>query len=242
MQGKAVKKIKDMGELMHYSSVCTVDFMIQEFSSHPLEVGIFYHRMPGAVKGMVTGIVAKVPMKVTGDGVSSLYELIGEVPRYVLQMNQLARIYGESLLHVISKGEEMILVPYGNHARGSKFLDWTEKADSTFIESMDHVCRQIKGFYYGRLDVMYSDWEDLRNGKNFHIIELNGAGSDPTHIYDPGHSIFFAWKEITRHWRIMNKISRMNHKKGIPYLSFAAGREVFRKDKEISAKLEKMPC
>jgi hypothetical protein len=238
MQGKAVKKVKSMDELLYYSEICTVDFMVQQFSTYVNEVGIFYHRIPGAVKGTVTGIVAKEPMKVTGDGVSTLYQLICEVSRYLLQMNQLTQIYGEGLLQVLPIGEEMILVPYGNHARGSKFLDWTHKADATFIESIDNVCQQVNGFYYGRLDVMYDSWDDLKKGKNFHIIELNGAGSDPTHMYDPKHSLFFAWKEIIRHWFILFRISRINHNKGIPYMSLKEGAAMFKANNEFVRKLD----
>ena len=72
------------------------------------------------------------------------------------------------------------------------------------------------------------------------IIELNGAGAEPTHIYDPEHSIFFAVKEIIRHWNIMARISKMNHDRGIPYPSFSEGRQIFRKDKEASRQLDAM--
>ena len=34
-------------------------------------------------------------------------------------------------------------------------------------------------------DVKFNSWEELYEGKNFMIIELNGSGSEPTHIYDP---------------------------------------------------------
>jgi hypothetical protein len=237
MQGKAVKKIIQFDELLQYASLCTVDFMVQEFSPYKNEVGIFYHRIPTETKGTVTGIVAKEPMTVKGDGVSSLYQLICEEPRYLLQMNQLTQIYGEDLLHVLPNGKEMILVPYGNHARGSKFLDWTHKADATFAESINNVCQQINGFYYGRLDVMYNEWDELRNGKNFHIIELNGAGSDPTHMYDPNHSIFFAWKEIVKHWIILFRISRINKKKGAAYMSLREGAAMFKANTELVRKL-----
>ncbi len=237
MQGKAVKKVKNMDELLHYAQICPVDFLVQEFSPYKNEVGIFYHRMPNDQKGKVTGIVAKEPMKETGDGKSSLYQLICEVPRYILQMNQLTQIYGEGLLKVLPNGEEMILVPYGNHARGSKFLDWSDRIDDALISNMDALCKQINGFYYGRLDVMYNDWEDLRQGNNFHIIELNGAGADPTHMYDPRHSIFFAWKEIVRHWRYLYRISKMNHLAGAAYMTLKEGAAMFKANSALVKKL-----
>ena len=228
MQGKAVKKVNSVDELAHYAEVCTVDYMVQELSPYRHEVGIFYHRIPDNAEGTVTGIVAKEPMTVVGDGASTLYQLILEEPRYILQIDALKQIFGKDILQVLPKGEVLILAPYGNHARGSKFVDWSHKADAAFIKNIDAVCRQINGFHYGRLDVMYTDWEDLRQGKNFHIIELNGAGSDPTHMYDPKHSLFFAWKEVIRHWFILYRISKQNHAKGHPYMTIKEAREMFR--------------
>lgn len=238
MQGKAVKKVNTVDELKHYAEVCTVDYMVQELSPYKHEVGVFYHRMPNESTGTVTGIVAKEPMTVVGDGVSTLYQLILEEPRYILQIDALKQIFGKDILQVLPKGKELILAPYGNHARGSKFVDWTHKADAEFIKNIDAICRQIDGFHYGRLDVMYNDWEDLRKGKNFHIIELNGAGSDPTHMYDPKHSLFFAWKEIIRHWFILYRISKQNHAKGHPYMSLKEAREMFRSNNVHVAALD----
>ena len=74
------------------------------------------------------------------------------------------------------------------------------------------------------------------------IIEVNGAGSEPTHMYDPRHSLFFAWREITRHWKILYQVSRENHRRGIPYLPFNEGIEMFKEDRLVSKKLELMPA
>ncbi|NCU05458.1 MAG: D-alanine--D-alanine ligase, partial [Chitinophagaceae bacterium] len=92
MQGKAVKKINSPGELKEYADLCTVDYMIQELSLHKYEVGVFYHRFPNETNGTVTGIVAKEPMTIVGDGESSIYQLIMEVPRYILQMDALKQM------------------------------------------------------------------------------------------------------------------------------------------------------
>jgi hypothetical protein len=124
-------------------------------------------------------------------------------------------------------------VPYGNHVRGAKFVDASYLIDEQLTNSIDAVCRQVDGFYYGRMDIRYNTWEELREGKNFSIIELNGAGSEPTHIYDPKHSIFFAWKEIIRHLNILWKISRINHKRlKKPYMKIKAGLQMLRDNKQ----------
>jgi hypothetical protein len=85
---------------------------------------------------------------------------------------------------------------------------------------------------------MYSDFDDLKAGKNFSIIELNGAGSEPTHIYDPGHSLFFAWKEIARHFKLLCAISIKNHKRGFPYLTVKEGMQMFRENKAVVKNLK----
>jgi hypothetical protein len=46
------------------------------------------------------------------------------------------------------------------------------------------------------MDVMYNSFAELENG-NFFVVELNGAASEPTHIYDP--STLFFMEELARH-------------------------------------------
>jgi hypothetical protein len=78
---------------------------------------------------------------------------------------------------------------------------------------------------------MYNTWEELCQGKNFAIVELNGAGSEPTHIYDPKHSIFFAWQEIIRHWKFLHHISTINHKnKNLKYMPYAEGMQMLKEN------------
>ena len=55
--------------------------------------------------------------------------------------------------------------------------------------------------------------EDLENGKNMSIIEVNGALSEPAHIYDPKYSFFRGVSEIIRHHKIMYEISIENKRR-----------------------------
>ena len=152
--------------------------------------------------------------------------------RYILQLPVLRKTYGDELKSILRRGEKCLLVPYGNHVRGAKFIDASHLIDDKLTAVIDHICQQVPGFYFGRLDIRYQSWEELKQGKNFTVIELNGAGSEPTHIYDPRHSIFFAWKEIIRHLNILVRISRINHrllKK--PYMKLSAGLEMLKANK-----------
>ncbi len=240
-RGRGVKVLELEEEVIGYFNTTKVDFHIQEFISYPNEVGIFYYRMPGETKGKISGIVGKEFLSVTGDGVHTIKAILKKNKRAIMYMDDLEKMYGEYLDTILRTHEKKLLVPIGNHARGAKFLDHSSLIDQQLTDTVDKICRQIDQFYYGRLDIRYNNWEELKQGKNFCIIEVNGAGAEPTHMYDPSHNLFFAWKEIIRHWIILNKISRANHKIGYKYLSFKEGLKMFKEDKLHSQKLAEMP-
>ncbi len=228
LRGSAVKKINFLEELKAYDDKAIFDYLIQDLIPYPNEMGIFYVRYPNQKEGRITGIVAKEFLTVTGDGVSTIEELIKKNPRHEMQLKALQKEYGSQLREVLSKGEQRNLVPYGNHIRGAKFIDASHFISDQLNTTINKICTQIPGFYFGRFDIMYSTIEELERGENFAIVELNGAASEPTHIYDPKHSIFFAWKELARHITYMYEISILNHKRGFPYLPHKTGMQEYR--------------
>ena len=229
MQGLAVKQLDNEKELAAYAASSKVDFLIQQFVSYENEVGIFYYRYPNEKQGHISGIVQKEFLTVTGDAVSTIEQLLKKDKRFVLQLSILQQDMGDELQHILNSGESRILVPYGNHIRGAKFIDASNLIDEELTAVIDTACKQVEGFYFGRMDIRFNNWEELRQGKNFSIIELNGAGSEPTHMYDPRHSVWNAWKEIIRHWNILAKISLINHRKlKLPYMTTAEGMQMFR--------------
>lgn len=239
-RGRGIKALRDENDVREYVNAAFLDFHIQEYVPYKNEVGIFYSRMPGDKKGKVSGIVRKEFLSVTGNGKSTIRELLLQDKRSIMYLDSLKNKQVDLLDVVLPGGERQIVSPYGNHARGSKFLDDTHLADEQLNTTFDTICQQIPDFYFGRLDVRYDTWEAFKEGKNFAIIEVNGAGSEPTHMYDPRHSLFFAWREIVRHWILLFKISRANHKRGHRYLSFKEGVAMFKEDKEWSQRLAAM--
>lgn len=237
LRGSGVKKIKNLADLENYVAQADFDFLIQNLIPFSNEVGIFYVRFPHEKSGRITGIVAKEFLIVEGDGVSTITQLIQMNPRYAMQLKALQKEYGKKLDKIVPKGEKRNLVPYGNHARGAKFIDASNLITEKLNATIDKLCVQIPGFYFGRLDVMYNDFEELEQGINFSIVELNGAASEPTHIYDPKHSLWFAWKELARHITYMFQISVANHQLGFPYLSYAEGMQQYRMHLEQNKKI-----
>ncbi|WP_333666545.1 D-alanine--D-alanine ligase [Flavobacterium sp.] len=237
LRGSAVKKITNLEELQAYHAKANFNYLLQDLIPYDHEVGIFYVRFPQEKHGRITGIVAKEFLIVEGDGLSTIAALLKANPRYEFQLQALEKEYGTQLNDILSKGEKRNLVPYGNHARGAKFLDYSHLISPELTKVIDEMCLQIPEFYFGRMDLMYNSWAELEQGKNFSIVELNGAASEPTHIYDPKHSLFFAWKELARHIKYMFQISVENHKRGFSYLPHKVGVEQYRLHLEQSDKI-----
>ena len=237
LRGSAVQKIEDEQQFQRYCEKAKFDFLIQDLIPYPNEIGIFYVRYPNKQIGRITGIVGKEFLIVEGNGEDSIERLIKKNPRFEMQLQTLAVEYGTKLQQILPIGEKINLVPYGNHARGAKFIDKSSWISPKLTNALNNICLQIDGFYFGRIDIMYNTISELEDEKNFSIVELNGSGSEPTHIYDPKHSIFFAWKELSRHIKYMYEISVLNQKNGHPFLSFKDGMEQLRLHRLQSRKI-----
>lgn len=237
-RGRGVKRIEKEEELIPYLRHFPFDMIVQDLVEFENEIGIFYYRYPNENAGKISGIVGKEFLSVKGDGISTIEKLLSKNKRGVLQLPVLRRLLGEELQEVLPPGVDITLVPYGNHARGALFLDYSHWIDEELEKAVDQVCQTIPDFYFGRLDIRYESLEQLKKGKDFSIIELNGAGSEPTHMYDPQHGLFYGWKEIIRHWLILWKISRMNHQNGVAYMPYREGLKMHRETRAYDKLLE----
>lgn len=238
-KGIGVAIIKNERELGQYHQSCPVPYIIQEKIGYPLEAGIFYVRMPGEDKGMITGIVEKIFVQVTGNGRNTVYELLQQNPRYLLQLPALQRIVEPGLLSsVLPENTTHVLMDIGNHARGAYFKNASHRIHAKLSHTMDAFCQQFPGFYFGRLDIRFNSWEELEQGESFAVVELNGSGSEPTHIYDPSNSLWYVWKEICRHWHWMYKIAAYNHRvHHHPYQSFKEGYRLLLENRNYGKKI-----
>ena len=233
MKGMMVKKLDNESQVVSYAQNSKVDFLIQEYVPYENEIGIFYYRFPNEENGHISGIVKKEFLAVTGDGISTVEQLLLENKRGVLQLPTLRTKEKDKMNIILQNQEELIIVPYGNHVRGAKFLDDSILIDEVLTNTIDSICKKVDGFYFGRLDIRYNNWEELKQGKNFSILELNGSGSEPTHIYDPRHSVFWAWKEIAKHWKILYRVSKLNHQiQNTPYMTTRMGLDMFKQNSE----------
>ena len=137
----------------------------------------------------------------------------------------------ENLEKIIAHNEKYILNELGNHNRGARFINLKNEIDEQLLSVMNKINLYSKHFYYGRYDIKASSLEDLKQGKNISILEYNGVGSEPNHIYDIGLSYMQAINIIAQHWKYMFEIGRINYKKGIKYIPFSKGIKMFRQSR-----------
>ena len=213
-RGILVQKVNSENELKEYFENNPIDIIIQEFISYPKECGIFYYRLPNEKSGTITSITLKKFLTVFGDGHKTLSQLIIADKRAYLYFDILKKIHGNNFESIPKKGEELTLTVIGNHSKGTEFIDGNHLINQQLTEVIDGISQQIEGWFYGRLDIKYESIENLMNGEDFKILEINGIISEPTHIYDASKNSYFdAVIAIKNHWKIIYQISIDNHKK-----------------------------
>jgi hypothetical protein len=232
-RGFMVKRILHDTDIEHYLSQMRYNFLVQELVDLPLEFGVFYTRFPLNDRGEVTSVVMKEMLAATGDGKTTLRELILQQDRARLQWEKLRITFATRLDEVIAPGERIELVPIGNHCLGTKFLDGSHLINKKLSATFDDISKQIEGFYFGRFDLRCNTLEDLYDG-NIKIMELNGCGAEPAHIYQPGYSLMKAIRVLLVHWRNIFLISRTNAAHGSPYITLREARMYYRRFKEAT--------
>jgi len=217
-RGLLVKKIENENELITYLKKYNFDFIIQEFLKEPYECGIFYYRHPNQEKGKVTSITLKEFLNITGDGISTIKELVLQDKRAFLYYNYIKDDPLISWDEIPNEDVVLKLSSIGNHSKGTRFINGNHLITKELENSMDRLNHRVKGWCYGRLDVKYASLEELYKGK-FKILELNGILAEPTHIYDASKSSYWgALKTIRKHWKQLYKIARYNHdNENVPY-------------------------
>lgn len=228
-RGWRVEKIEHWEGLVNYIQSSPVDFLIQDYVDYPLELGVFYYRMPNETQGTISSIVQKEFLSVTGNGRDCIETLIRQNDRALLQLHALTAKYGDELERVPAPGETVVLMPIGNHSRGTTFLNANHLITPELTQLFDRISGTIDGFYFGRYDLRCRSVADLYAGEHIRILELNGAGAEPAHIYQPGFSIWTAWGVLLHHWRVLYDISRENNRRGIPYMTFAEARTIYQR-------------
>ena len=237
-QGILLRKIANEKDLQKYHAQMPWEYIVQQLVVYPMEVSVFYIRHPKNSKGSVTGFLHKIPLQVIGNGTDTLEALIKQQPKAVKQLNALYKKHTTQWKQVIPAGEKYLLSYAANHNKGARFVDLKNEIDDKLVAMFDTISNSGTEFYYGRYDIMCTNVADLKEGKNFSILEYNGCGAEPNHFYDTGYTLFGAYKEILKHWKALYQIGKHNASLGIKAWPFKKGREFLKKSGKLTTDMK----
>lgn len=220
-RGLAVKVIRDESSAIEWLAGTRAPAILQEFA-RGREYGIFYARFPNRPDGKIISITKKEQLRVKGNGEDSLEDLIYQHPRAIALLDLFLERFEAELDRVLEPGEEVPLGELGTHALGSLFLDGRDLMTPELEHRVDQIAKAIPGFYFGRFDFKADGDEALKSGRGLKILEVNGATSESTHIYDPRHGLFHAWRTLFAQWRLAYEIAAENAASGVRVSSFRA--------------------
>lgn len=212
-RGDGVSIVHNEKELLRAVGDKRGDLLLQAYFDG-VEASVFYCRAPQEERGRIFSITEKCFPTVRGDGVSTLEELILRDERAYIVANKYFDRNRKHLGSIPLSGEWVQLVDIGSHSKGAIFRDGEWLRTAELEAKIDEICRDIPGFYFGRLDIRASNFDDLKRGHNFRIIELNGVTSESTNIYDRRYSLIDAYRILFRQWRLAFEIGAENAARG----------------------------
>lgn len=213
-RGVGVKLIRMPEQAQAVLRNATAPMLLQRYAPGPREAGIFYYRFPREQRGRIFAITEKVFPVITGDGQRTIEELVWRDRRARFVARKYLERLGDRRSEVLRCGESLKLVEAGNHAQGCIFRDGAHLWSEELERRIDEISLRLDGFFIGRYDIRYSMEDELRSGRNFQIIELNGAGSEATSIYDARNSLFTAYRTLFRQWELVFAIGAANRRRG----------------------------
>ena len=231
-QGILFRKIDSAEELAEYHASVPVEYIVQRMVHYPIEVSVFYIRHPENTHGEITGFLHKIPLHVLGNGKDTLEQLVNQHPKAATRIPEFRSKHKDHWNTVVPADTKFILSYAANHNRGAHFIDMKDQIDDKLINVFDDISNGINDFFYGRYDIMCNSIEELKENKNFTILEYNGCGAEPNHFYDTGYSLPGAYKEILMHWKKLYSICKYNRSLGILPWSWNKGRNFLKETKE----------
>jgi len=216
--GFGVRLVRDDAGLRHYLTVFPrgESIVLQRFVVDEGEAGLFYMRDPDQASGHLIGILLRFFPRVIGDGVHSVAALMARDSRLIrLGRDGLSEpCCDPSQVPVL--GEIVRVSTIGSTRVGGVYRDATPLITPALTAAVDALARDMTEFHVGRFDVRYDSLDSLLQGRGFTIIEVNGAGSEAVHAWEPRFSLREAYGIIFKKqndlFAIAAKMRRRGHK------------------------------
>ena len=148
MSGILFRTIENKEQLQAYHQQIPVDYLVQEKVTYPEEYSVFYYRFPDHEKGVITGFLQKESLNVTGNGKSTLWELIVQHPVARHRQAEVKSRHQKHLGKVIADGEKYFLSDAANFSWGDRLINLKNEIDNRLHVLFDELKLDSKCFYY----------------------------------------------------------------------------------------------
>jgi hypothetical protein len=215
--GYGVRRIDGRDELVAYLNAFPHGerVVLQRWMPAAFEAGVFYMRRPGKSNGEVIGLLMRQFPRVTGDGTRTVAELIAADPR----ASRLGRDGASEACcdpNCVPRAGETVRVAVVASTRvGGMYENATALVTPALVTAFDAICADMQDFHVGRFDVKFDSLSALCAGTGFSIIEVNGAGSEAVHAWDPGLSLPQAYRIVFDKQRRLFAIAGEMRRRGV---------------------------
>ena len=236
--GYGVRLIADYSQLRDYLAVFPANqtVVLQQYLPQQDEAGIFYVRDPNATAGRIIGLALRYFPRVTGDGIHTTGELVaGDLrAQRMLASPRHQPSYDPSC--VPAAGELVRLATIGSTRVGGLYRDGSAHITPQLSRAIDAIARDMPAFHFGRFDVRFDSLQDLSNGRNFTIMEINGAGSEAIEAWDPDTGVLAGFRMIFNKQRILFAIGEAMRRKGFEPLGVVSLVRLNRQQNQLIAR------
>lgn len=166
-----------------------------------LEFSIWYAREPKAPVGRILAMAEAQFPTVMGDGKHSLDRLILSDDRALCSGRIFLAKYAARLADTPAAGEVVVLSELAQPSDGAYALDATaEFSTPELTAAVDTLARRMPDFHFGRFTVRCPSREDLRAGKNLHVLGAAGVKAAASIIRDPRRSLAEVRQQAVQRW------------------------------------------
>lgn len=234
-RGIGVRLIESRTALIDYVTAFPAGerMILQRYTDLPGEAGIYYLRRPGEAHGRIWSLTFKYLPEVTGDGRTSLRELILNDCRARRSPHLYLRQHAARLDWIPGHGERVRLVFTGNHARGAVFRNGKASITPKLTAAVERIASDLPGLQFGRFDVKFASREALERGEGFTVLEVNGAGSEAIQAWDADATLFQAYRALTAQIRLIFELGAANRRAGHQPISTWRMIQAFRREKQL---------
>jgi membrane protein DedA with SNARE-associated domain len=220
-RGFGVRRIDNEEQLAAYMREFPADqrVIIQSYVPWHGEAGVFYVRRPGQAEGEIFSLTLRYYPFVRGDGVHSLRQLILANPRTRWKKGLLFALHRDWLDDVPPAGALIRLATVGSNRVGGLYIAGNQYVTDAMTRRFDEIAKSIPEFHFGRFDIRFRTLDALQRGEDFSVIEINGAGAEAVHIWDPDCSVLEGYRVLFEQQRLMFTIGAANRDRGFEPLS-----------------------